>query len=338
LTLPHIIPLNLAQAVLDQFRQNNYFYTLKPPLLNNNSLDEFFFDTQAGFCSHYASAFTFVMRSAGIPSRVITGYLGGEVNTQSGNEMASDPKNTDLEQGGVKEGGHLNVYQYDAHAWSEIWVKGEGWVRVDPTSAVDPSRVSSGWSDALLQEQSSFNNDLVSLYRFKQMPWLNQLRLKYDAIDYQWTRWVVGYSTMKQLDLIKRWFGDLVQYQLALILIGVLASIMLICFGVQYLLAQYKNNRKSRFSKTPVAFIIYNKALVALAKKGIVKSKGETVKTFNERVTQYLKDEAQLSRHFSTISVIYTRLTYKTQRKVDHDKQLVLLALEYKRFTIANKI
>ena len=147
-------PLDRSNAILALFRQENYFYTLSPPLLENNSLDQFFFSTKAGFCVHYASTYTYLMRAAGIPARVVTGYLGGEYNN------TNDSSNS-------KQQGHLSVYQYDAHAWSEIWIEGQGWKRIDPTAAVDPQRVESGWSTDLLTQQSSLNNDLLGLYQLK---------------------------------------------------------------------------------------------------------------------------------------------------------------------------
>ena len=120
-----------AQAILDMIREDDFHYTLTPPLLSGHELDQFFYDSKKGFCVHYASAFTFMMRASGTPARLVTGYLGGEYNKQSG---------------------HLSFYQYDAHAWSEIWVNDKDWVRVDPTAAVHPERVESGLSNTMQQE------------------------------------------------------------------------------------------------------------------------------------------------------------------------------------------
>ena len=97
----------------------------------------------------------------------------------------------------------MSVYQYDAHAWSEIWLEGIGWQRVDPTAAVDPERVESGWSTELLSQQSSLSSDFLGLYQFRQMAWLNAIRLQFDALDYQWARWVLGYSSEQQYNLLK---------------------------------------------------------------------------------------------------------------------------------------
>ena len=167
----------LINQVLSEFNRQQYFYTLQPPGLSGNTLDQFYFDTKAGFCEHYASAFTYLMRSAGIPARMVVGYLGGEVN----------PK-----------GNYLSVYQRNAHAWSEVWLAGRGWVRVDPTAAVDPERIESGFSTSLLQEVNDLSSSVFSLQAL-QNTWLyNQLKQQFQALDYQWTRWVIGYTGERQ--------------------------------------------------------------------------------------------------------------------------------------------
>ena len=120
-------------AVLAKFRDEEYFYTLEPPRLQLDSVDDFLFNTRRGFCEHFASAFTMLARAAGIPARVVTGYQGGEYNPM---------------------GGYLLIRQSDAHAWSEVWLEGRGWVRVDPTAAVAPERVERGL-DAAMTEAAS---------------------------------------------------------------------------------------------------------------------------------------------------------------------------------------
>ena len=123
-------PRALVQHVLQQFREQPYRYTLQPPPLGENGVDDFLFDTRAGFCEHYASAFVVLMRSAGLAARVVTGYQGGEINSADG---------------------ALEVRQRDAHAWAEVWFADAGWVRVDPTAAVAPERVELGLARTLPQ-------------------------------------------------------------------------------------------------------------------------------------------------------------------------------------------
>jgi len=130
------------ENVLNRFTDQSYFYTLRPPLLgDNDTIDKFLFETQKGFCSHYSGSFVFMMRAAGIPARIVVGYLGGKWSA---------------------EGDYLAVRQYDAHAWTEVWLKGEGWRRVDPTSYVAPSRVEGGLEAAVEYEGSFLVLDKMS--------------------------------------------------------------------------------------------------------------------------------------------------------------------------------
>ena len=121
-------PLAIAGEMLRTFREQPFVYTMQPPRLADNAVDEFLFSTRKGFCEHYASAFTVVMRAAGVPARVVTGYQGGEFNPL---------------------GGYLIVRQSDAHAWTEVWIRDRGWLRVDPTAAVAPERIQGGLIDAV---------------------------------------------------------------------------------------------------------------------------------------------------------------------------------------------
>ncbi len=115
-----------VRATLEHLRRGGYEYTLSPPRLGRNSIDEFLFDTRQGYCEHYASAFVFLMRALDVPARVVTGYQGGELNPVDG---------------------FLTIRQSDAHAWSEVWLQGRGWVRVDPTAVVAPMRIDQGASE-----------------------------------------------------------------------------------------------------------------------------------------------------------------------------------------------
>ena len=165
----------LVQRALAHFRNELFVYTLTPPLLGANPVDEFLFDTQRGFCEHYAGAFVFLMRAAGVPARVATGYQGGEIN-----------------------GDYVIVRQSDAHAWAEVWLEGEGWVRIDPTAAVAPERIERGL-DAALPE-----GEPVPFLSRRDAGWLRALSLRWDRLNTYWHRWVLGYGEEMQLDLLKR--------------------------------------------------------------------------------------------------------------------------------------
>ncbi|MBP0639218.1 DUF3488 and DUF4129 domain-containing transglutaminase family protein [Cupriavidus sp. AcVe19-6a] len=170
----HADPAARVQAALRLFAAAPFAYTLSPPPLGAEQVDSFVFDTRRGFCEHYASSFVFLMRAAGVPARVITGYQGGEYNPV---------------------GGHYVVRQSDAHAWAEVWLEGRGWVRVDPTSAVAPNRIEQGLDAALGAETAS--------WRPAHRPgWLQDIRWAYEGMVYHWQRWVLQYDHAQQARLL----------------------------------------------------------------------------------------------------------------------------------------
>ena len=168
-------------AVLDQaiefFRCERLQYTTEPPLLGRDSVDEFLYDTRSGFCEHFSSAFVFLMRAAGVPARVVTGYHGG------------DPNPVD---------GKFTVRQSDAHAWSEVFLRGRGWIRVDPTALSVPGRL-----DAGLERAVAAGAPLPFLLR-PELEWLRELRYNWEALTHQWNLWVLGYNPERQRDLMAR--------------------------------------------------------------------------------------------------------------------------------------
>jgi transglutaminase-like putative cysteine protease len=167
----------VVAAMLANFRNAAFYYTLEPPLLGNDPVDEFLFDSRRGFCEHYAGSFVFVMRAAGIPARVVTGYQGGEINPVDG---------------------FLEVRQMDAHAWAEVWLAGRGWLRVDPTAAIAPQRVESSLAAAL-----PAGEPLPLLIR-ADWSWLRDLRYRWDALGNGWNQWVLGYDPQRQVELMRR--------------------------------------------------------------------------------------------------------------------------------------
>lgn len=180
-------PVRYMQALERWINQTDFRYTLSPPRLNNNRIDEFLFETKAGFCEHYSSSFTFMMRAAGIPARVVAGYQGGELS----------------------RGGNVwEVRQKDAHAWTEVWLDGQGWVRVDPTAFVAPERVQQGM-DALTQAQGAamFGDGAGAQISYQQYQMLQTLRRLSDQASYYWQKDVVGYDQDKQADSLLKWFN-----------------------------------------------------------------------------------------------------------------------------------
>ena len=167
----------IIRTAITYYNRENFFYTLEPPLLGSNSMDDFLFETRKGFCEHYASSFVFLMRAAGIPARVVTGYQGAEYNNL---------------------GGYYIVRQSDAHAWAEVWLRGRGWLRIDPTAAISPARVQSGLAAALPDSTA------LSFMARNQPQWLRDLRLNWDALANQWNQWVLGYDTERQFAFLTR--------------------------------------------------------------------------------------------------------------------------------------
>lgn len=195
-----------VDAVLAMFREQPFVYTLQPPLLGEEAMDEFLFQSRRGFCEHYAHAFTLMMRAAGVPARVVAGYQGGEINPVNGTVI---------------------VHQFDAHAWSEVWLPGQGWRRVDPTAAVSPDRIEQGLEQAVAGEGSFLAQSPLSPLRYRGVDWINMLRLRYDALTYRWQAWVVGFDRDRQWDLLQGWLGRLDARKFVLVLLGSFVLVLL---------------------------------------------------------------------------------------------------------------
>lgn len=174
-------PERIVARALTLFNEQEYFYTLNPPALLDDAVDQFLFETRQGFCEHYAAAFVILMRGAGIPARVVTGYQGGAVNPL---------------------GNYLIVRQRDAHAWAEVWLGARGWVRVDPTAAVAPERIRGGVEsalpDAVLDVPLGLEDSLIARDLWERM------RFTWDAVNNQWNQWVLGYDRNRQSLFLRR--------------------------------------------------------------------------------------------------------------------------------------
>ncbi|GAB4204239.1 MAG: protein-glutamine gamma-glutamyltransferase TgpA [Tibeticola sp.] len=166
----------LVDAVLERLRTGGYRYTLEPAPAGVNTADAFWFDTKEGFCEHIASAFVVLMRALDVPARVVTGYQGGELNRLDG---------------------FLEVRQSDAHAWAEVWIAGQGWVRVDPTAAVAPGRT--GTTQRLAPPQGAITQAIGTL----SPDLLARLRQGWSAINNSWNQWVLNYTQNRQLEFLR---------------------------------------------------------------------------------------------------------------------------------------
>jgi transglutaminase-like putative cysteine protease len=205
-------PDGVVSEVLGMFNRQPFSYTLQPPLLGRDTVDDFLFRSRAGFCEHYASAFVVLMRAAGVPARVVTGYQGGELNPVDG---------------------FVAVTQSEAHAWAEVWIAGRGWIRVDPTAAVAPERVQRGLSSALAKNKSPVSG-LGALFEFSGQPsaLLDQLRFRLDAINTGWNQWVLNYTPERQSGFLDELQRSLAHWRSAAIL-GAIAALALLLRAVR---------------------------------------------------------------------------------------------------------
>lgn len=239
--------LDYIDSVLSKFRDEEYFYTLQPPALGASPVDEFLFETRQGFCEHYASAFAVMMRNADIPSRIVLGYHGGEINPM---------------------GGHLIVRQSDAHAWVEVWIDQYGWRRVDPTAAVAPQRIEYGVRDA------TFDGVGVSWGFAAPSELLQNLAMAWDMLDAKWNEWILAYGPDKQKNFME-WLGMNEPNWRKMFLTLVLIVIAMILAISGFMMLRYRPPKKDRVS------ILYNRFV---KKTGIERRTGETETEFAMRV------------------------------------------------------
>jgi transglutaminase-like putative cysteine protease len=263
-------PPAYIDKVLTRFQTQGFEYTLNPPPLGErDTIDAFLFDTQRGFCAHYAGSFVFLMRAAGIPARVVVGYQGGEWNDV---------------------GQYLAVHQYDAHAWAEVWLAGRGWVRIDPTTAVAPSRTEQGL-EAAVQAEGTFLADAV--FSTRKIAWLNGISQQLDTVQYGWRRWVVGYDRAEQAALLKDMLGTFSIKRVALLVAGLFAAI-----GLFWLLVLGLTQRPA---KEALEHRLYRRFCEALAKRGVQREAGDAPRTFAAQAAQQLPAMAEVIREFTQV-------------------------------------
>lgn len=266
-------------AVLAHFQQNPFFYTLNPPLLGADRVDDFLFNTQSGFCEHYASSFAFLMRAVGIPARVVIGYQGAEYNRFED---------------------YLMVYQYNAHAWNEVWLEGEGWVRFDPTGAVSPERIELGVEEALRDDPSFLQESLLSRVTRGNFSWINTLRLRWDAIEYEWNRRVVNYDEDVQFELFQRLFGEVTERKV-LLLLFTLAGIVVLGIALTVL-------RFAPRSRRALVNTLYRRVSVELERIGLGRHQGEGPLDYCARVSAA---RPELDELMHELTRLYLELNYQ---------------------------
>lgn len=266
------------EAVLTHFREAPFHYSLDPPRLGEDVIDAFLFDTREGFCEHYAGAFTYLMRAAGIPSRVVTGYQGGELNPYDET---------------------LIVRQYDAHAWSEVWLAGQGWIRVDPTAAVAPERITLGSGELFGSAQRFSGDGGFSMLQFRNNRLLNALRLRLETIDYAWNRWVLNYDQDTQFALLSALFGRVTRVTAALLIVAGLGTLLV--------LAALLLLRMPRSRKTIPAVRDYQRLCRHLAALGYPRARGEGPWDYCQRIAG---EQPAWAAPLARITSLYVDLVY----------------------------
>ena len=268
----------IIQRMLNYLHTEKFYYTLRPPQLGEDSVDDFLFNTRRGFCEHYASAFVFLMRAAGIPARVVTGYQGGEINPNDGT---------------------LIVRQSDAHAWAEVWLQGKGWQRMDPTAAVAPARIERGLVEALP------SGEPVPLLSRSQLAWLHPLRLHWEAISNTWNQWVIGYNPQRQRSFLASLGLPSVDLKSLAALFSGLCGFLLLAYTLWAL-------RQHRQTRDPLR-VLWDKFSGKMARHGLARHAWEGPADYARRISSALEhapDKQALSTAANEIIHDYIRLSY----------------------------
>ncbi len=263
----------VVQDALNYIRTRGFRYTLTPPPLAGDPVDDFLFRTRAGYCEYYAGSFVVLMRAAGIPARVVTGYQGGEYNPL---------------------GHYVLVRQADAHAWAEVWLAGRGWVRVDPTAAVPPNRVDLNVTDALagLPERGLLPMEFAA-------PVLRRLSLLWDSANFYWNDWVLGYGAERQRALLARL--GLADWGASALILGMVGSLAALALLYAALYAW-----RARSTPAPLE-AAYARLLKRLARRGVTRLAHEGPNDFIVRAARRFPAAAQ---ELHAVNALYVGARY----------------------------
>lgn len=267
-------------AVVNQglryFREHAFRYTLTPPRLQEDTVDQFLFGTRRGYCEHYATSFAVLMRAAGIPARVVAGYQGGTFNPL---------------------GGYFIVRQLDAHAWTEVWLRDRGWVRVDPTAAVAPERIALGMR-ALAAGVSAANPFAAGRRDGAWTVLLDYLSFGWDSANNLWNGWVLAYGPERQEELFAQLgWPDISRATLGT---GVVLLVLLALLVLRSLEA------RRTLAADPVRRSYQHFCQKAL-RKGIARRSAEGPQDFAARACAAFPEH---SRRIRVITRLYVRLRY----------------------------
>jgi transglutaminase-like putative cysteine protease len=291
-------PEQYLNTALNYFRDGGFSYTLNPPPLGQESIDDFLFRTRKGYCEHYASAFTYLMRAAGIPARMVAGYLGGELNPY---------------------GEYLIVRQSDAHVWVEVWLSGKGWVRTDPTLAVAPLRVAQGPAASLAPDERAIIRSLDALGPLANY-WIN-FRLGWDAFNNQWNKWILGYTSSRQKTLLAK-LGLRADTRQGLTTAIMLATAAMISIALCYFL---RTSNKTGATQDAVQKA-YRVFCAKLARIGLAKKPSQGPLDYSAMVVALRRD---LEAGVVEIVNLYIRLRYAGDGSGDDRQRLKALVRQF---------
>lgn len=281
-------------AIMQYFSTEPFFYTLTPPTLGPQQVDDFLFENKAGFCVHYATALILMARATGLPARMVTGYQGGEYNPKAG---------------------YLSVYQYMAHAWAEVWLENEGWVRFDPTAMVAPNRIELGFDAEFTPEDSYLKESPFSSLRFKSTPWLNELRQRFASIDYYWSMWVLGFNQERQNQVLSHILGDVTKTKVA-VFMGLCLSLIGLYIAYSVGLFHRKQTNDPISSR-------YQKICLRLAAHGITRQEGQGPNDFAAQVMKVYQHKApNFCTLFNALTQSYVALKYQNLSPKVYQQQL----------------
>ena len=280
----------IIKHALRNFNQQNFIYSLEPPLTPGfDPVDQFLFESRKGFCEHYASSFTLLMRAAGIPARIVIGYQGGTINPLNNN---------------------LTVRQSDAHAWTEVWLENRGWVRIDPTSAVAPERIELNLNAALNPDESR------PFYMHLNTGNLKQIRFYWDEIDNSWKQWIIAYDANMQKKLLSFFTSKKIDYYD--IILTLIITISITAFIISLLIT-----KPIRFSKQEPAEKLYLKFCAIMAHRGIKKSIHEGPKDFSQRAAQRYTDKKNTINFFIGLYINARYRSRQSKEQINKMKKLI---------------
>jgi transglutaminase-like putative cysteine protease len=250
----------VIRDALTLFHTGGFVYALDVPPLGRNSIDDFLFNTRTGFCEHYASAFTFLMRAAGIPARVVVGYQGGYWNNVAH---------------------YLLVRQSNAHAWTEVWLQGRGWVRIDPTAVVSTIEMADAGGD----NGAPIGGSIGGWW----LPWQNRM----DIINRWWSQSIINFDALSQSHLFRPFGVNRTDAQT----LGIaLAIVMFLGLGIGALLASLKPREKPRDALAAAQLRLQKR----LARAGVVRGHAEGPGDYYERSARAMPSAAPMLRALST--------------------------------------